>query len=226
MRRNLFLLGITLIVGAVGIVSMLKPQRRSWSPGANDDWSKAPLAASDEEKKILSVLGQMASSGELYLSVPEKDGRTLRVLAESIGAKQIVEIGTSTGYSGLWFSLALSHTGGHLTTFEIDHQRATMARQHFQQAGVSDLITIVEGDAHKNIGQVKGPIDLLFIDADKEGYVDYLNRLLPLVRPGGLIVAHNIDMVPDYVKAVNANPNLETVFNMEGAGMGITLKKM
>jgi predicted O-methyltransferase YrrM len=148
------------------------------------------------------------------------------VLAESTGAKQVVEIGTSTGYSGLWFCLALQPTGGHLTTFEIDHGRAMEARTHFQEAGVSDMVTIVEGDAHKNVSQVKGPIDLLFIDADKEGYVDYLNRLLPLVRPGGLIVAHNIDMVPEYVSAVNANPKLETIFYMEGGGMGITLKKL
>ena len=204
---------------------MLSSQRRSWRPGSNDDWSAAPLAATDGEKKILSVLQEMQRTGQLYLSVPERDGRTLRVLAESTGARQIVEIGTSTGFSGLWFCLALERTGGHLTTFEIDHQRATEARQHFQQAGASDLVTIVEGDAHKNISQIQGPIDLLFIDADKEGYVDYLNRLLPLVRPGGLIIAHNIDMVPEYVKAVNANPKLETVFDMEGAGMGITLKK-
>lgn len=225
MRRYVIVLALV-VAGVAGIASMLISQRRSWSPRSGEQWSAAPLAATDNEKKILSVLDQVESSGQTYLSVPVRDGRTLRVLAETAGAKQVVEIGTSTGYSGLWFSLALARTGGHLTTFEIDHQRAQMARQHFEQAGVSEMITIVEGDAHKNISQVKGPIDLLFIDADKEGYVDYLNRLLPLVRPGGLIIAHNIGMVPDYVKAVNTNPKLETVFDMEGAGMGITLKKL
>jgi len=66
---------------------------------------------------------------------------------------------------------------------------------------------------------------LRFIDADKSGYVDSLNELLPLVRPGGLILAHNTDMVPDYVKTVAANSILETIFYTEGAGLGVTLKK-
>jgi predicted O-methyltransferase YrrM len=69
------------------------------------------------------------------------------------------------------------------------------------------------------------PIDILFIDADKEGYVDYLNQLLPLVRPSGLILAHNVDMAPDYVAAVVRNADLDTVFYTQGEGMGVTLKK-
>ena len=137
----------------------------------------------------------------------------------------MVEIGTSTGYSGLWFSLALERTHGHLTTFEIDHQRASRAREHFQRAGVDNVVTLVEGDAHQQITKLKGPIDVAFIDADKEGYVDYLNKLLPLMRPGGLILAHNIDMVPDYIKAVRSNDTLETILYTQGAGMSVTLKK-
>jgi predicted O-methyltransferase YrrM len=225
MRRNAVVWILAAIV-AVCVVSMLLSQRRTWNARSSTEWSALPTGATDGETKILAELNLVASKGETYLSVPERDGRALRLLTETTGAKQVVEIGTSTGYSGLWFCLALQKTGGHLTTFEIDHQRAIEALAHFQAAGVSDLVTIVEGDAHKNIGQLKGPIDVLFIDADKEGYVDYLNRLLPLVRPGGLIIAHNIDMVPDYVKAVNSNPKLETIFYTEGAGMGITLKKM
>jgi predicted O-methyltransferase YrrM len=153
------------------------------------------------------------------------DGRALRLLTEAVGAKSVVEIGTSTGYSGLWFCLALQRTGGHLTTFEIDQGRATMARGHFHEAGADKLVSIVEGNAHDNVPKLKGPIDIAFIDADKEGYVDYLRRVLPLVRPGGLILAHNVDMAPDYVKAVTTNARLETVFYMEGNGLGVTLKK-
>ena len=76
-----------------------------------------------------------------YLSVPPGDGEALRLLAEAANAKNVVEIGTSTGYSGLWLCLALQKTGGHLTTFEIDHERAAMARGHFQEAGVENLVT-------------------------------------------------------------------------------------
>lgn len=224
MPRNLILLAF-LVFSGIGFALMLTSQRRSWTPGSNRDWSSAPLPATAGEKKILSEINHVASAHQTYLSVPQRDGRALRVLAEAADAKQVVEIGTSTGFSGLWLCLALQRTGGHLTTFEINHQRAMEARQHFGDAGVSNLVTVVEGDAHRQISQLKGPIDLVFLDADKGGYVDYLNKLLPLVRPGGLIVAHNIGLVPDYVSEVNSNPKLETIFYTQGAGMGITLKK-
>jgi len=187
--------------------------------------SSPPLAKNEAEKKILAVLDGIVKSHHTYLSVPMQDGRALRLLAESSGARNIVEIGTSTGYSGLWFCLALQSIGGHLTTFELDHARATMARGHFKDAEVDNLVTIVEGDAHRNVAKLKGPIDLAFIDADKDGYIDYLNKVLPLVRPGGLILAHNVDMVPDYVKAVTTSADLETIFYMEGGGLAVTLKK-
>jgi caffeoyl-CoA O-methyltransferase len=182
-------------------------------------------ASTNPEEKILTVLDKMVSSHETYLSVPVQDGKALRLLTEASGAKNVVEIGTSTGYSGLWFCLALQRTSGHLTTFEIDHERASRAREHFKEAGAEGLVTIVEGDAHEQIKKLKGPIDAAFIDADKGGYVDYLNKLLSLVRPGGLILAHNTDMVPDYIKALMANADLETIFYREGAGLAVTLKK-
>jgi predicted O-methyltransferase YrrM len=89
---------------------------------------------------------------------------------------------------------------------------------------------LVEGDAHKEVTKLKGPIDILFLDADKEGYMDYLDKLLPLVRPGGLILAHNTtnagDDMQDYLKAVTTNPDLETIFlHEQEQGMGVTLKK-
>ena len=187
----------------------------------------APAASREAEGKILSVLEAMRKEGRTYLSVPPEDGRALRLLAETAGAKTVVEIGTSTGYSGLWFCLALQATGGHLTTFEIDPGRAAAARKNFQQAGVESLVTVVEGDAHQKIAALKGPIDVVFIDADKEGYVDYLTKLLPLVRPGGLLLAHNVGMpgVTEYLKEVTANPELETIIYREGAGLAVTVKK-
>ncbi|HME00643.1 MAG TPA: O-methyltransferase [Terriglobia bacterium] len=189
-----------------------------------DSRSNTPVGRA-QEKRILAVLSEMVERHETYLSVPVQDGKALRLLTEVADATTVVEIGTSTGYSGLWFCLALARTGGHLTTFEIDHQRASMARQHFKEAGVEKMVTVIEGDAHEEVAKLKGPIDVAFIDADKGGYVDYLNKVLPLVRPGGLILTHNTDMVPDYVRAVTSNPDLETIFYTEGAGLGVTLKK-
>jgi predicted O-methyltransferase YrrM len=91
------------------------------------------------EERILSVLRRMVETRQTYLSVPEADGRALRLLAEAIGAKNVVEIGTSTGYSGLWFCLGLQRTGGHLRTFEVDHQRTTQA--------LGDIMNLQVGDA-------------------------------------------------------------------------------
>jgi predicted O-methyltransferase YrrM len=184
-----------------------------------------PIARSESEKQILATIAGAVKAGELYANVPAADGRLLRLLTEAVNAKHVVEIGTSTGLSGLWFLMALNKTGGKLTTFEYDRGRAATARKHFTAAGVDRLVTVVEGDAHQTVTRLKDPVDVVFIDADKEGYVDYLNKLLPLVRPGGLILAHNVDMVPDYVKAVTGNADLETVFYMQGGGLAVTLKK-
>lgn len=189
-----------------------------------------PQGKSEREKKILAVLDEMQQEQTgRTANVPKEDGRLLRVLAQSIGAKQIVELGTSTGYSGVWFGLALETTGGKLTTFEVDAERATTAKENFQKAGLSDRVAVIVGDAHKEVAQLKEPIDLVFLDADKEGYLDYLQKLLPLVRPGGLIVAHNMNAHqadPRYVKAITTNSELETVFvNLPGSGIGVTMKK-
>ena len=191
--------------------------------------SKPPTAKNEAEKKILAVLEELnRGGGRGMMNVPEVDGRFLRLLAETIGAKQIVEIGTSNGYSGIWQCLALKATGGKLTTFEIDAERAALARQNFKKAGVEDIVTLVEGDAHEKVAQVEGPVDMAFVDADKEGYIDYLNKLLPKMRPGGLIVAHNITpgrTDPKYLEAITTNPDLETLFFSEGGGISVTMKK-
>src|SRR5688572_7796730 len=214
-------------VAALAIAATATAQQR---PGNRaPDSGQLPPSRDEGEKKILSVIDTMNRTGATYLSVPIADGRVLRVLTEAVGAKHVVEIGTSTGFSGLWFCLALRKTGGKLTTFELDPGRAATARKYFQQAGCDKLITVVEGDAHQSIATLKKqPLDLVFIDADKEGYLDYLEKLLPLVRPGGLLVAHNVSMAAvaeGYLKAVKANPDLETFLYSEGASMSVTLKK-
>jgi caffeoyl-CoA O-methyltransferase len=217
MKRMIAIAGIVLATGCAGFFLQGRVKElNSASPS---------LAKTEVEKRILMVLEEMVKSQRTYLSVPLQDGKALRLLTEAGAAKNVVEIGTSTGYSGLWFCLALQGTGGHLYTFEIDHGRATIAREHFKQAGVEKMVTVVEGDAHQEVAKLKLTIDVAFIDADKGGYVDYLNKLLPLMRPGGLILAHNVEMVPNYVKAVTTNADLESIFYMEGNGLSVTLKK-
>jgi len=189
-----------------------------------------PVPKTDAEKKILSVLDDMYRNQRRgMMNVSLADGRLLRVLTEAAAAKHVVEIGTSNGYSGIWLCLALRTTGGKLTTHEIDARRASLARENFKRAGVADMVTLVEGDAHETVKKLNEPIDILFIDADKSGYIDYLNKLLPLVRPGGLILAHNMSRpgpLSEYIKAITTNPDLETILlHMQAAGVGVTLKK-
>lgn len=218
MMRKLLILALVLLT-----VALVFAQRRGRRGGSAIE--TVPLAQTERERQILTVIDKARQEGEEYLNVPDTDGRMLRLLTEAAGAQHVVEIGTSTGFSALWIAMALEKTGGELTTFEIDARRAAIARDNFREAGVDSLITVVEGDAHRTVEQLEGPIDVVFIDADKDGYTDYLEKLLPLVRPGGLILAHNIDSADAYARAVVAMPELDTILYSDGSGMSITLKK-
>ncbi|MHC4434991.1 MAG: O-methyltransferase [Planctomycetota bacterium] len=223
------ILAVTAVVTLAGVGSLMGPK----SNGACDvtPTQRRHRPSAEQEQRILDVLEQMLVGPHSdILSVPPEDGRVLRLLAEATGAKHIVEVGTSNGYASIWFCLALRTTAGKLTTFEIDPERMALARANFKRAGVEELITIIEGDAHKQVTRLHEPIDILYIDADKGGYLDYLNKLLPLVRPGGLILAHDTtDMasrMQDYLDAVTTAPELETIFlHEQGPGIGVTLKK-
>lgn len=202
----------------------------NYSRNPAQELASDPLPKDDFEKKVLAVLDDMDKNQRAgSLSVPRDDGRLLRLLVESFNVKNAVEIGTSIGYSGIWICLGLQKTGGHLTTFDIDPQKVAKATDNFKRAGLEKYVTIIEGDAHQKVLDLKQPIDFLFLDADKDGYVDYLNKLLPLVKPGGLIVAHNMNRGQAdqrYVDAITKNPELETVFiSIRGSGISLTMKK-
>jgi predicted O-methyltransferase YrrM len=226
------------ILGFLSVLTiLLLSANYSWTQirGFDHDWGtnltaseNPPLANNEAEKKIIGVLNDIRQ-GPWMANVNTLHGRLLRIFAETAVAKNVVEIGTSNGYSALWICLGLRSTGGRLTTFEIDPNTASLSRANFKRAGVDHLVTIVEGDAHQTVSRLREPIDILFLDADKEGYLDYLNKLLPLVRPGGLILADNVSKPapsPAFLKAITTNPHLETVFlNMSATGLSVTLKK-
>jgi caffeoyl-CoA O-methyltransferase len=220
------------VVLAAGILTIMvansHAQRRGGPGGGRSpgdvELEKGPVPVDDFEKKALAVLDDIAAN-QRFRNVPQHDGRLLRIMAQSIGAKHVVELGTSTGISGIWLGLAVRETGGKLTTYEIDAQRAASARKNFKRAGLENVITIVEGDAHEEIKKLTGTVDMVFLDADKEGYIDYLNKLMPMLRPGGLILAHNINprmSHPPFMEAITTDPNLETVVR---GGVSISLKK-
>jgi caffeoyl-CoA O-methyltransferase len=222
----------TTMAGAVSIAVLVWAaySAAAQGDGASSSVETSSIAKTDAERTILEVLQDMHDNQSRgMMNISPEDGRLLRVLTESMGAKHVVEIGTSNGYSGVWFCLALRTTGGKLTTHEIDAGRAELARENFERAGVKDIVTLVEGDAHETVTRIKDPIDILFLDADKPGYVDYLTKLLPLVVPGGLVIAHNMHTPPPdpgYVEAITTNPDLETILlHMDTAGVGVTMKK-
>jgi caffeoyl-CoA O-methyltransferase len=175
--------------------------------------ARPPAAADRDAEAVLRELER-----DRGMAVSRSEGRLLNALVKEVDAKTVVEIGTYRGYSGTWIALALRDTGGRLVTYEIDQEYAAIARENFRRAGVGELVTIVLGDAHVELPKSKGSVDLAFIDADKEGYLDYLEKLLPRVRVGGLIVADNANMsgAEPFREAIVNHPALRTRFASNG----------
>jgi caffeoyl-CoA O-methyltransferase len=162
------------------------------------------------------------------LNVPEADGRALYDLVLKNNTKRALEIGTSTGHSGIFIGWALSKTGGKLITVEIDEGRHKEALGHFKEAGVAAFIDARLGDAHVLVPKLDGPFDFVFIDADKEWYTDYAKAVLPKLTVGGLLTAHNVSpyggrrqMSGDFYSWIKSQPNLDTTFS---AGVMVSRK--
>src|SRR5215212_2971973 len=136
-------------------------------------------------------------------------GALLRVLATALGATRLLEIGTAVGYSGIWLAGALP-PGGMLLTMEMDEERANEARENFARAGLTDRVSVIVGDAQLKIAKVSGPFDLIFQDGAKHLYEPLLDRLVTLLRPGGLLVTDNVlwngEVVPGYSQSPSQPP--------------------
>ena len=149
----------------------------------------------------LAVIDREGRAEGLPLVYPDT-GALLHTLARACGARRILEIGTAIGYSTLWMATALPADGA-LITMEYDAGRAARARDHFAAAGYADRISVIVGDATRFLHKVGGPFDLIFQDSDKKLYEPMLDRLIALLRPGGLLVADNIlwngEVIPGYV---------------------------
>jgi predicted O-methyltransferase YrrM len=164
------------------------------------------------------------------LAVSEEDGRFLRVLVGATNARQVLEIGSASGYSAIWIGLGLRQTGGKLTTIEFDPIRAKEAAANVQRAGLSDIVKVVHGDAFKEVPRVQGTFDLVFLDAWKPDYKKFFDIVFPRVNPGGLFLAHNVinkknDML-DFLAAIEKHPlALNTTVSPGHEGISITYKK-
>jgi predicted O-methyltransferase YrrM len=147
------------------------------------------------------LMAEMETKGRQFLSVPRKDGQFLNLLVKASRAKNVLEVGTSHGYSAIWIALGLEETGGHLATIEIQPDRVKLAKDHLTQAGLSHRVTFKEGDAHQIVPTLEGPFDFVFLDADKEGQMDYFNKLFPKkLPPGAILAVHNAIRLRDSMK--------------------------
>ena len=165
-------------------------------------------------------------------------GTFYNIMLKSIHAKNILEIGMSVGYSGLWFADAImSNTkDGQIITIDREQFKIDSATRNFEEAGVSSLIKIRKGEARKILHEIKEEFgenyfDFIFIDADKESYIEYFDLCLPLVRKGGIIGADNIlfperfnEMMIDYLSHVRSNPNVQSVTIPIDNGEEVTIK--
>jgi predicted O-methyltransferase YrrM len=189
----------------------------------------APTGAAALDARVQQFLA--SRRGQWHdMNVPDADGRTLHDIIVTHKYTRALEIGTSTGHSGIWIAWALSKTGGRLITIDIDEQRHREALANFEAAGVSKYVDARLGDAHAIVPALEGPFDFVFSDADKEWYRNYLDALLPKLQPGGCYVTHNVTpgrrgWNGDYYEYLLKVPGVETTLDTKGAGMSISYKR-
>ncbi len=175
----------------------------------------APAKAMDERlAEIDPILRELEPMGRQNLNVPRSHGEFLRSLVEMSGAKRVLEVGTSNGYSSLWIGLGLEKTGGELVTLDIDPEKVKQARANIERAGMSGRITVVQGDALETIPAQTGKFDFVFLDAVKSDYPKYFELSRPMLTKRSLVVAHNAisaaEALGPYFELMNSDPNMQT----------------
>ena len=179
---------------------------------------------------------EFLKSGRWYdMNVPEVDGKLLYDLIIQGNYTRALEIGTSTGHSGIWIAWALSKTGGKLITIDIDERRHRTAVENFEKAGLSEYVDARLADAHQLVKELKGPFDFVFSDADKNWYKQYFLDVDPKLVVGGCFTTHNIRASSygqrgggwnqDYYNFIMALDNYESTLNTRGGGVLISYKK-
>lgn len=198
--------------GALSILAVTTPMQSatsSASPGNLPPVKRDPA-------QLRRLLSEMDAKGAQFWSVPRRDGELLHFLVKATRAKNVLEVGTSHGYSAIWMGLALEETDGQLITIEIDAARHDLARKHVSEAGLSQRVTLLKGDAHGEVTRLDGSFDFVFLDADKEGQGDYFSKLYPKrLMPGGVLAVHNAirqaGSMKDYLDMIRKHPDFDTV---------------
>src|SRR5262249_3752487 len=189
----------------------------------------AAIAQSPVPPSIALLLASIKKADAGQLSVSEEDGRFMRVLVSSHGIKRALEIGGANGYSAIWIGLGLREAGGHLTTIEFDDGRAKSAAENIRRAGLTDVVTVVHGDAVAEIPKIAGTFDFVFLDAWKPDYKRFFDLVFPRVVPRGLFLAHNVvnkeTEMQDFLSAIRDSPAIATSIVRPGSeGMSVSVK--
>jgi len=217
-NRKIFSLLFCLLITATILPGHLKAQDLKANP-----------ALDEKVKKFLSD-----HSRQWYdMNIPAVDGQLLYDLIIKGNYKSALEIGTSTGHSGIWIAWALSKTGGKLITIDIDEERYKTALENFKQAGLTEFIDARLADAHALVKELKGPFDFVFSDADKDWYKNYFIDVDPKLKVGGCFTAHNISREGRgygtgqgaYLEYVRSLKNYETTVNTTGGGVSVSYKR-
>ena len=198
--------------GTLGLFAVLQQGSPVFGGAAGGD----PRPTQHDPSQTKKLLDEMEAKGYQFWSVPRKDGEFLHLLVKATRAIHALELGTSHGFSALWMGLGLEETGGRLTTIEIDKERHDLARRHVSEAGLSQRVTLIKGDAHAELPRLDGPFDFVFMDADKEGQMDYFSKLYPKkLVPGAILAVHNAirqaHSMQDYLKMIRRHPDFDTV---------------
>ena len=215
MKRKMIGLIFCLLITAAIIPGYLKAQELKENPSLDE--------------KVKAFLSD--HSGQWHdMNVPTSDGQLLYDLIIKGNYKSALEIGTSTGYSGIYMAWALSKTGGKLITIDIDEGRHKIALENFKKAGLSEYIDARLADAHTLVKELKGPFDFVFSDADKYWYKNYFDAVNPKLIVGGCYTTHNISErrrmgEGDYLEYVKSLKNYESTLNSAGGGLLISYRR-
>ena len=202
MKRRVFVRTATRALGLLAFAGGLKSFTSAAAPAQ-------PVSSELQEarKKILADLE--ANRG---LAVPPEDGDFLHLMVCVTEARRVLEVGTFKGYSAIRMGIGLEQTDGKLTTIEIDPKRVKESKANVAKAGLSDRVTCLEGDAHQVAKTVDGPFDLVFLDAEKGGEIDYFNTIFPKLHPGGFLLLHNALMykraMQPYFDLISKHPEI------------------
>lgn len=166
-------------------------------------------------KETMEVLEKLEKTADDFWNVSHQTGNFINMLVKLTNAKNVLEIGTSNGYSGLWIADALRQTNGHLTTIEFWEKRQCLAREYFEYCSLSDIATFKIGNALDVLAnEIKGEFDIIFIDANKGEYIKYFELVHPMLKKGGVILADNIishaKKVQTFVDAISSHKEYQT----------------